>query len=273
LGQTIRLYEQADALEKKGESEKSKQVRAIASAHYIRGECIAQGFVITSGFLETDVPENPVRLFELNKQIIKVIESKLETENPDLKFEYWPCHGVKGSNFIIKKTKTGDGKYPKYDDGTGFSVRTSALTEEQKAALVKYDLWNLRDFLPARPGDDEYKVLTHIVEQSIAGNRVWNPDWDAELKAVRPFRTAQGERPDDTGSLQDQVRAAMNNLQPAATSANDVMEQLNRTVNRDGDSHDDQEMADTEVTSARNSGEVQSIYNKIRDRQKTAKAE
>ena len=292
LGKVTLLYEQAKALEAKGETEKSRQVRSIASAHYIKGECIAQGFVIQSPFPETELPENPIRLFELNKQVINVIEAKLETENPELKMEFWVCHGVKGSNFIIKKTKTGDGKFPKYDDGTGFSMRTTPLSQEQLAAVEKYDLWDLRSFLPQRPSDDEYKVLAHMVDQSIAGNRVYDPDWDAELKAVKPFRTAQGERGDDAGAMQDQVRDTLNKISGGATSA-DVLSQLSRngrseapvepeqSVTVEEDTVSDEPVEDTEesgeemdvASTSRSSNEVRSIVDKIRGRQtKTATA-
>ncbi len=280
LGKVGLLYEQAKALEAKGESEKSKQVRSIASAHYIKGECIAQGFVIQSPFQETELPENPIRLFELNKQIINVIEAKLETENPEMKMEFWVCHGIKGSNFIIKKTKTGDGKFPKYDDGTGFSMRTTPLSQEQLAAVEKYDLWDLRSFLPQRPSDDEYKVLAYMVDQSIAGNRVYDPDWDAELKAVRPFRTAQGERGDDMGNMHEQVRETLNKIS-GVTSATDVMSQLSRTNGRSNDTDDTSveepaepvaveepagdadEYGETAAPVSRSSSEVRSLMEKI----------
>jgi hypothetical protein len=278
LGQVTRLYEEADALEKRGESEKAKRVRGTASAHYIRGESIAQGFVINPGFLETDPPANPIRLFELNKQIIKVITAKLETENPELKLDYWPCHGKKGYNFIIMKTRTGDGKFPKYDDGTGFSTKTTPLSEDHKAALAEHGLWNLQQFLPARPSAEEYEMLAEIVRQSIAGNRVWDSDWEAHLSAVKVYRTARVDG-DDPAVMQDEVRAVMSRpmaSQPASAAA-DVLSQISRTQPRDepevATDEEDEIAEEIAVVPSKTASEVRSIVDSIKRRQaKTATA-
>jgi hypothetical protein len=235
LGQVTRLYEQADALSKKGETEKSNQVRAIASAHYIRGEAIAQCFVVHPGFKEeNDPPENPVRLIELNKQIINVIRAKIETDNPELKLDAFPCHAKKGYNFIIKKTKTGDGKYAKWDDGTGFSSKVSPWTEDQKAQAEKFGLWDLTAFLPNRPGDDEYKMLAEIVRLSILGDRQWNPDWEAHLSAVKVYRTAQaGDEEESATTYSAQVKNVLDGLggtKTSTTKTDDVLSSLSRTA-------------------------------------------
>lgn len=251
LGQATRLYEQAKALDDKGETEKSKQVRAVASAHYIRGEAIAQCFVINPGFVESDPPENPIRLIELNKQIIKVITAKLETDHPETKLDFWPCHGRKGYNFIIKKNRTGDGKYAKWDDGgTGFSSKISPWTEEQKANADKYGLWDLTSFLPARPSEDEYKLLADIVRQSIQGDRVWNPDWEAHLSAVKVYRTTQAGDEDETATYSDQVQNVLNNLPTKpSTTADSVLSSLSRTASNH-EAHPSADEAEPEVSDA-----------------------
>ena len=140
LKQPKALFDESEKLKNAGKEEQSKQVRAKASYHWHRGECIAQGFVLRSPFVEENVPENPIRAFDLTKQLMNVINATLKSEDPETKLEYWPCHGRLGTNFVIKKTQSGDGEWAKYDGGSCFSRSTSPWTTEQDEAVKKYGL-------------------------------------------------------------------------------------------------------------------------------------
>lgn len=278
LGQVTRLYEEADALDKNGETEKAKQVRAKASYHYIKGESIAQGFVISGPPEKETPPENPIRVFELNKTIVKLITAKLETENPDLKLDFWPCHGRKGYNFIIHKGLTGDGKYAAYNEGTGFSSKTSPLSDDHIAAIEKHGLWNLSTFLPPRPADDEYALLAEIVEQSIAGNRVWDSDWETGFKTVKVYRTARGDAAEESSDLQEQVRANLARVTGTGTTTTSatsegVLAALSRTSNEAQVEEPDEVAEVVTAEAAQPRSEVRSIVDKIkRNQARTATA-
>lgn len=283
LRQVTPLYDEADKLKKAGEQEKSDQVRAKASYHWHRGEAIAQCFVPRSPFVEQDLPENPIRLVELNKQLRTVISNTLNSDDPEVKLEAWPCHGKKGTNFVIKKTKSGD--WPAYNSGSCFSRHVTPWTQEQIAALEKFGLFNLETFLPARPGDDEYKFLAHIVERSIAGMRTWDADWEAHLKAVKVYRAnADGSRAETEGELQAQITETVAKLNTtASTSASDVMAKLSRNTREDEASSEavgetetvDESEVDVTPDDRKTAGDVQSIVNKIKNRTagKTASAD
>jgi hypothetical protein len=216
LSQVKELYEQAKSEENKGREESAKKIRANASYHWMRGEALAQGFVVRPGFIEQNIPENPIRIFDLKKQIMNVMKAKVNDENPDTMLESWPVHGKSGYNFIIKKTKTADGQYPSYERSE-FSPRPSPLDATQIEALKTYDLFTLESFLPSRPTDDEYKLLTEIVKQSIQGDRVWNPDWESHFTTIKVFKTNMGN--DTTNS--DDIRASIQNI-IASKSTDDV---------------------------------------------------
>ena len=130
---------------------------------------------------EDNIPENPIRIFELSKQLVNKIRTAINSDDPDTMLAGSPEHGTKGTPFIIKKTMTGDGKWPSYTE-SGFGNKPSALSEDQKAAIVKYNLFNLTEFLPKIPDEDEYELLAEIMEQSLAGDRLWKPEWEARLK-------------------------------------------------------------------------------------------
>lgn len=229
LKQVKVLYDEADKLAKAGEEERAKEIRAKASYHWTRGECIAQGWVIrANGFNEADPPENPIRLFELNKQVMNIIQSSVNSEDPDTRLEYWPVHGKKGSHFVIKKTKSGE--WPSYTSSC-FARQTTPWTTEQTESIATHHLWRLEDFLPARPSDDEYQLLAQIVEQSIAGDRVWNPDWEDELETVKVFKTNSTD--DDPAAAMARVHETVGLVGTDTVSTSDIVSSLSRTARRE----------------------------------------
>ncbi len=279
LKQAKALFDEADRLRKQGKEEEAKQVHAKGSYHWTRGECLAQIFVNRSSIVENDIPENPIRLVELGKQVMNVINATLNSDDPAVKLDYWPCHGRVGTDFVIKKTQSGD--YPKYDAGSCFARQTSPWTTEQIAAFGKYGLWRLEDFLPPRPTDTEYELLAQIVKASIDGEKIWNPDWEDHFETVKVFKTNQGDRSEvDTDTLQVQVRNAMSHLS-GTTSATEVLSSLSRTTAPDDD-EDSRILEDEEnvevaqpATPTKSAEQVRSVVEQIknRTRDKTASAD
>jgi hypothetical protein len=189
LKQVQALYRESDRLAKAGRDTEAKAVRECGSYHWMRGEHLAQGFVVRAGMVEKgDIPENPIRVFELNKQLINRINTACDPEgDPDMALRFWPVHAKMGSNFVIKKTKSGE--WPNYTS-SGFASQPSAWTPDQRAAIATYGLWDLTRFLPPCPSVAEYEALTDIVRQSIAGQKVWNPLWESDVLPFRFYRTA-----------------------------------------------------------------------------------
>jgi hypothetical protein len=207
LKQVKALYDEADKLAKAGQDERSKAVREKASYHWTRGECLAQGFVVRDGINESDTPENPIRLFELNKQVMNKINAVCDPKaDPDLALRYWPVHGKLGTNFVIKKTRSGE--WPAYTD-SGFATSNSPWTDAMKAAIGTYGLFQLETFLPERPGDEEYEMLAEIVRRSIAGETTWDTDWEAHLVTVKPYKTTVDGSTVDAETTTRNVREAL----------------------------------------------------------------
>jgi hypothetical protein len=228
LKQAKALFDESDRLIKSGQNERGKAVREKASYHWTRGEAFAQGFVVRSPFTETDPPENPIRVFELNKQIMNKINAACDPKaDPELALRYWPVHGRLGSNFIIKKTHSGE--WPSYTDST-FSNTPTPWTEEMKAAIDQHGLWQLEDFLPKRPTDDEYKHLAYIVEQSIAGVVEWNPDWEDDLDTVKVYKTTEDGNDVDPEAARLRVQEAVGRV--SGTASNVV---VNAMLDTDGE--------------------------------------
>jgi len=195
MSQVQALYKEADAEEKAGHDARAKQLRSTASRHWVKPEFFAQGFVVRPGVKEDNIPENPIRIFELNKQLVNKIRNAINSDDPDTMLEGSPEHGTKGTPFIIKKTMTGDGKWPSYTE-SGFGNKASALTEEHRAAILKYNLFNLTEFLPKIPDEDEYELLAEIMAQSLAGDYLWNPEWESRLKVSTVYKSAGRGKPD-----------------------------------------------------------------------------
>jgi len=209
LKQVKALYDEAEKLGKAGRDEQSKAVRERASYHWMRGEHLAQGFVVRSGFQELEEPANPIRVFELNKQIMNKINAKCDPKaDPDLALRYWPVHGKLGTNFVIKKTHSGE--WPSYNE-SDFANSTSPWTDKMLAAIQEHGLWQLEDFLPERPSDEEYEMMAEIVRLSIDGEKMWDPDWEAHLKPTRLYKAASegGGELSDPETATTKIREAL----------------------------------------------------------------
>jgi len=214
------LYAEAKELKSEGKTADFERVRAIASAHWINLTAYYQGFVVRSGFVEENVPENPIRVFPLSKQIHKVIYHTLfeneaepfvklppgEYTMDDVKLamnipEDYPDEEVErllekfiGRNFFIQHTMSSDGDktYDAYNGGnTKWSMEEQPLTAEQLEALDKYGLHDLGKRLPERPTEEQYEVMVEMVNTSIGRlfgrtDGFWNKEWEAV--GIKPYK-------------------------------------------------------------------------------------
>jgi hypothetical protein len=94
-----------------------------------------------------------------------------------------------GYNFIIKKLQQGD--YADWTTGSGWSKSQYSLTDEQLAAIAEHGLHDLSKRLPPRPTDEQYDVLTEMMEVSIqrmltGENGYWRKEW--EEAGFKPFK-------------------------------------------------------------------------------------
>ena len=203
------LYSEEKELRNTGQTQDADKMKRIAGFHWKKPVYSYQGFV-GKGFAEEEVPENPIRIFPMNKKLHRLIFDSI-FDNEEDPFDSLPCgefteedvqailgdgevnmSKFEGYNFIIKKMQQGD--YADWTTGSGWSKTQYALTEEQLAAIAEYGLHDLSKRLPPRPTDEQYDVLTEMMEVSIqrmltGENGYWRKEW--EEAGFKPFKTRE----------------------------------------------------------------------------------
>ena len=97
--------------------------------------------------------------------------------DPDM--EELPTDYINGLDFRI--TKTTKGGYADYSTSS-WARKESALNADEMEAIEKYGLFDLKSFLPNKPGDIELKVMTEMFEASVDG-KAYDPDkWGSYFK-------------------------------------------------------------------------------------------
>ena len=258
------LYEEADAQENAGDDQEAERLRKIAGAHWIKPVFYDQGFVVKPGINEAEVPENPVRVFPFLKQIHQVIFGKLMSEEED-GFDFLPTgefsmqdvndvltdgalsedeiervlNKFLGINFILKKIQKG--KYANYQTSS-WSMSPSMLTEDQLEGLNEHGLHDLRQRLPKQPTDEQYEIMTEMVNVSIGrlmgdDEGLWNPEWaEAGLEPKRDKRASGGDDGDDDKPAKRRT----------SNAAKTLKSQLNRASTESGGEEDDSASDTTE---------------------------
>ncbi len=134
-----------------------------------------QGFVTEDGLKEDGKPANPIRRFIIGPQIFQLIRGALL----DPEMDNLPTDTLHGVDF--KLIKTSKGGYADYSTSK-WSRRERPLTEEEQTALNEHGLYNLKDFLPKKPGDVELKVIKEMFEASVDGEPFDMERWGQYFK-------------------------------------------------------------------------------------------
>jgi hypothetical protein len=142
---------------------KDDSKKDLARVYYKKKSYLFQGFVVNSSFEETNTPENPIRRFVINPSIYEIIKNSLM--NPEM--EDLPTDYIGGRDFKLTKTKKGE--YANYSTSQ-WSFKVRALSGDELAAIDQYGLWNLKEFLGARPDRDGIEMIKAMFEDSLAGN-------------------------------------------------------------------------------------------------------
>lgn len=214
------LYGEAKELKNAGDTEEATRLEKVAGQHWIKPTFYYQGFVVKSGLVENEVPENPIRIFPMSKQVHQVIFTKVMSEEED-GFEIFPTGEftmddinellsegdmpedeierllarLDGINFILKKTKQGE--HANYQSSS-WATNPTTLEEDQIEALNKHGLHDLRARLPRQPTDEQYQIMTDMVNISIGrllgtDDGYWDQAWtDAGIEPRRDRNQASG---------------------------------------------------------------------------------
>lgn len=149
---------------------KDKSLEELGRKYWKKRSYIFQGFVTDDGLREETKPENPVRRFIIGPQIYQIIRSALV--DPEL--EELPTDYYQGVDF--KLIKTSKGGYADYSTSK-WSRRERPLSQEEMDAVEQHGLFNLKDFLPKKPGEIELKVISEMFQASVDGEPFNKDAW------------------------------------------------------------------------------------------------
>jgi hypothetical protein len=98
-------------------------------------------------------------------------------KDPDI--EELPTDYDRGLDFSV--TKTSKGQYADYATSK-WARKESALTQTERAAIDAYGLFDLKSFLPKKPGDTEMKIIKEMFEASVDGATYDESRWGQYYK-------------------------------------------------------------------------------------------
>lgn len=204
---------------------KGKEEKEIARIYYKKRSYILQGFVVDSPIEEANPPENPIRRFVVGPSIHKIIFQSLISD-----FDESPIDFTGGCDFILRKTK--QGQHNNYQTSS-FARRSRSLSEAERAAIEKYGLYDLKEFLGTPPDEEHLEVIRALFEDSFNGRPY---DMDQYGRYYKPINAReQGEEDDDTLSHARPMNSAAAPAQPkeekteessAKTEAFDIIQKL-----------------------------------------------
>jgi|TARA_B110000263_G_scaffold247117_1_gene259336 hypothetical protein len=147
---------------------KDPNLETEARKYWKKRSYIFQGFVVDNPMSDDQPPENPIRRFIINPSIYKIISAALM--DPD--FPEIPTDYEGGTDF--KLTKTQKGQYADYST-SNWARRERSLDQTERDAIETNGLFNLNDYMPKRPNNEEIKIIFEMFESSVAGE-LYDPE-------------------------------------------------------------------------------------------------
>jgi hypothetical protein len=202
---------------------KDPSLEEMGRKYWKKKSYLFQGFVRENPLADDRAPENPIRRLVISPQIFNLIKSALmDTEMEELPTDY-----ESGLDFQIIKTSKGG--YADYNTSK-WSRKESALTSAELAAIERFGLFNLSEFLPKKPGEVEIKVLKEMFEASVDGQPYDSDRWGAYFKPLgvqglptssAPADAAADTDTDETATTSSKVLAPANvdDDEPSAPTA------------------------------------------------------
>jgi len=155
---------------------KDKSLEDMGRKYWKKKAYLFQGYVVDSKMQEEGkTPENPIRRFIIGSQIFNIVKNALM----DAEIEELPTDYVRGLDFKIAKTSKGG--YADYSTST-WARRERALSEAEQAAITQYGLFDLKSFLPKKPGEVELRIIKEMFEASVDGEAYDGDRWGQYFK-------------------------------------------------------------------------------------------
>jgi len=146
---------------------KDPSLEDMGRKYWKKRSYVFQGFVVENSLDEETTPENPIRRFIINPSIFKIIKGALM----DSDFEELPTDYEAGTDFRL--TKSTKGQYADYST-SGWARRERSLNSDERSAIETHGLYNLNDYLPKQPNEEELRILGEMFEASVDG-KLYDP--------------------------------------------------------------------------------------------------
>jgi hypothetical protein len=140
---------------------KDPSMEDIGRKYWKKRSYIFQGFVTTDP-MNGETPENPIRRFIIGPQIFKLLKAALM--DPDM--ENLPTDIEQGTDFRL--TKTQKGQYADYST-SNWARKERSLDEAERSAIETHGLYDLNEFMPKRPTEEEMGIIMEMFEASVDG--------------------------------------------------------------------------------------------------------
>lgn len=192
-----------------------KDLEDLARKYWRKKSFLFQGLVRQNPNPDdaANAPENPIRRFVINPSVF----DRIKTVFMDQEIENSPTEYEKGLDFrLVKGTK---GQYADYGQ-SAWARRESALTDEEMAAIEKNGLWNLNDYLPKKPDDNQLQAIVDMFRDSVDGNPY---DADKYAQYYKPYnlRTDNDESGSSSGGSKASAKMPARNINIQAPKAQD----------------------------------------------------
>jgi gp32 DNA binding protein like len=155
------------------------ELEEMARKYYRKKTYLFQGFVVQNPNPEdiANAPENPIRRFIISTSVfdrIKTVFMDQEVENSPVEYD-------NGLDFrLAKGSKGGFSDY----GSSSWARKERSLNENERAAIEKYGLWQLNQFLPKKPDEDHLRAIMDMFRDSVDGKPY---DGDRYSQYYRPY--------------------------------------------------------------------------------------
>jgi hypothetical protein len=154
---------------------KDKSLEEMGRKYWKKKSYLFQGFVVDSSLKEDKTPENPIRRFIISSQIFNIVKAALM--DPDM-LEL-PTDAINGVDFKVLKTSKGG--YADYST-SNWARRERSLSDAETSAIEQYGLFDLKSFLPKKPGPAELQAIKEMFEASVDGEAFDMERWGQFFK-------------------------------------------------------------------------------------------
>jgi len=157
---------------------KDPSMEDMARKYWKKKSYLYQGFVVSSAFVEEEAPENAIRRFIISPQIHNVVKSALM--DPDFG-DVMPTDYDQGVDFRVTKTKKG--QYADYTTSS-WARKSRSLDQAERDAITEHGHFNLDNFMPKKPTEEELQIIFNMFESSVDGE-LYDPERFADF--YRPW--------------------------------------------------------------------------------------